>query len=61
MGNLSAYHSLNRDRLLLILRIYIFLGFRVSGVRNQVSGVGCRVCGVRFENSTVFAFLFPDT
>jgi len=57
-----SYHSLNRDRLLLILRIYkkiyIFLGFRVSGEnavttmnpslkagpypRIEVSGVRCQ-------------------
>jgi len=37
---IMSYDSLNRDRLLLILRIYkkiyIFLRFQVSGVRCQV-------------------------
>ena len=32
-----SYHSLNRDRLLLILRIYIFLRFQVSGFRGERS------------------------
>ena len=48
-----TYDSLNRDRLLLILRIYnkdIYIP-QVSGVRCQVSGVRCQVSGVRGERS----------